>query len=46
MLSEVVINEEKMKSVTENGYIIALDLAENFVLEKIPATRDVVVVFP
>ena len=36
MLSEVVINEEKMKSVTENGYIIALDLAENFVLEKIP----------
>ena len=36
MLSEVVINEEKMKSVTENGYLIALDLAENLVLEKIP----------
>ena len=36
MLSEVTINEEKMKSVSENGFLIALDLAENLVLEKIP----------
>ena len=36
MLSEVTINEEKMKSVTENGFLIALDLAENLVIEKIP----------
>ena len=36
MLSEVTINEEKMKNVTENGFLIALDLAENLVLEKIP----------
>tara|TARA_B100000029_G_scaffold22593_1_gene22624 strand:- start:48 stop:1508 length:1461 start_codon:yes stop_codon:yes gene_type:complete len=36
MLSEVTINEQKMKNVTESGFLIALDLAENLVLEKIP----------
>ncbi len=36
MLSDLTVNQEKMKQATEEGFLIALDLAENLVLEKIP----------
>ena len=36
MLSELTVNQEKMKQATEEGFLIALDLAENLVIEKIP----------
>ena len=36
MLSELTINQDKMKQATEEGFLIALDLAENLVIEKIP----------
>jgi argininosuccinate lyase len=36
MLSELTVNQEKMKKTAEDGFLIALDLAENLVLEKIP----------
>ena len=36
MLSDLTVNQEKMKKATEEGFLIALDLAENLVLEKIP----------
>ena len=36
MLSELTVNQDKMKNATEEGFLIALDLAENLVLEKIP----------
>jgi len=36
MLSELTVNQDKMKKATEEGFLIALDLAENLVLEKIP----------
>ena len=36
MLSELTVNQEKMQKATEEGFLIALDLAENLVLEKIP----------
>ena len=36
MLSDLTVNHEKMKKATEEGFLIALDLAENLVLEKIP----------
>ena len=36
MLSDLTVNHEKMKKATEDGFLIALDLAENLVLEKIP----------
>ena len=36
MLSELTVNQEKMQKSTEEGFLIALDLAENLVLEKIP----------
>ena len=36
MLSDLTVNQEKMKKATEEGFLVALDLAENLVLEKIP----------
>ena len=36
MLSDLTVNQEKMQKATEEGFLIALDLAENLVLEKIP----------
>ncbi|MBC8251708.1 MAG: argininosuccinate lyase, partial [Candidatus Nitrosopelagicus sp.] len=36
MLSDLTVNQEKMQKATENGFLIALDLAENLVIEKIP----------
>ena len=36
MLSELTVNQENMKKATEDGFLVALDLAENLVLEKIP----------
>ena len=36
MLSELTVNQDKMKKATEEGFLIALDLAENLVIEKIP----------
>ena len=36
MLSELTVNQDKMKKATEEGFLVALDLAENLVLEKIP----------
>ena len=36
MLSNLTVNQEKMQKATEDGFLIALDLAENLVLEKIP----------
>ena len=36
MLSELTVNQDKMKKATEEGFLIALDLAENLVHEKIP----------
>ena len=36
MLSDLIVNQEKMQKATEDGFLIALDLAENLVLEKIP----------
>ena len=36
MLSGLIVNEEKMQQATEEGFLVALDLAENLVLEKIP----------
>ena len=35
MLSDLTVNQEKMQKATEEGFLIALDLAENLVLEKI-----------
>ncbi len=36
MLSDLTVNQEKMQKATEEGFLVALDLAENLVLEKIP----------
>jgi argininosuccinate lyase len=36
MLSDLTVNQEKMQKATEDGFLIALDLAENLVIEKIP----------
>ncbi len=36
MLMTLTVNKEKMKRATENGYLIALDLAEKLVLKGIP----------
>ena len=36
MLSDLTVNQEKRQKATEEGFLIALDLAENLVLEKIP----------
>ena len=36
MLSELTVNEDKMRNAAEDGYLIALDLAEKLVYEKIP----------
>ena len=36
MLSDLTVNQEKMQKATEEGFLIALDLAENLVIEKIP----------
>ena len=36
MLSDLTVNQEKMQKASEEGFLIALDLAENLVLEKIP----------
>ena len=36
MLSDLIVNQEKMQQATEEGFLVALDLAENLVLEKIP----------
>ena len=36
MLSNLTVNQEKMQKATEEGFLVALDLAENLVLEKIP----------
>ena len=36
MLSDPTVNQEKMQKATEEGFLVALDLAENLVLEKIP----------
>ena len=36
MLSDLIVNQEKMQKATEEGFLVALDLAENLVLEKIP----------
>ena len=36
MLSELTVNQENMNTATEDGFLVALDLAENLVLEKIP----------
>ena len=36
MLSDLRVNQEKMQKATEEGFLVALDLAENLVLEKIP----------
>ena len=36
MLSDLTVNHEKMQKATEEGFLVALDLAENLVLEKIP----------
>ena len=36
MLSDLTVNQEKMQKATEKGFLVALDLAENLVLEKIP----------
>tara|TARA_Y100000590_G_scaffold332534_1_gene378072 strand:- start:46 stop:1506 length:1461 start_codon:yes stop_codon:yes gene_type:complete len=36
MLSEITVNHDNMRKATEEGFLIALDLAENLVLEKIP----------
>ena len=36
MLSDLTVNQEKMKKATEEGFLVALDLAENLVIEKIP----------
>ena len=35
MLSDLTVNQEKMQKATEEGFLVALDLAENLVLEKI-----------
>ena len=35
MLSDLTVNQEKMQKATEDGFLIALDLAENLVIEKI-----------
>ena len=36
MLSDLTVNQEQMQKATEEGFLVALDLAENLVLEKIP----------
>jgi len=36
MLSDLTVNQEKMQKATEEGFLVALDLAENLVIEKIP----------
>ena len=36
MLSDLTVNQEKMQKATEEGFLVALDIAENLVLEKIP----------
>ena len=36
MLSELTVNEDKMQKAAEDGYLIALDLAEKLVQQKIP----------
>tara|TARA_B110000014_G_scaffold105529_1_gene72422 strand:+ start:2736 stop:4196 length:1461 start_codon:yes stop_codon:yes gene_type:complete len=36
MLTELTVNEDKMRNAAEDGYLIALDLAEKLVYEKIP----------
>ncbi|AJA92352.1 argininosuccinate lyase [Candidatus Nitrosopelagicus brevis] len=36
MLSDLTVNQERMQKATEEGFLVALDLAENLVLEKIP----------
>ena len=36
MLSELTVNEDKMRKAAEDGYLIALDLAEKLVQQKIP----------
>ena len=36
VLSDLTVNQEKMQKATEEGFLVALDLAENLVLEKIP----------
>ena len=36
MLSDLTVNQEKMQKATEDGFLIALDLAEKLVIEKIP----------
>ena len=36
MLTELTVNEDKMRKATEDGYLIALDLAEKLVQQKIP----------
>jgi len=36
MLLTITVNKSKMKKATENGYLIALDLAEKLVLKGIP----------
>ena len=35
MLSDLTVNQEKKKKAAEDGFLIALDLAENLVIEKI-----------
>jgi len=35
MLTGLIVNQEKMQKATEDGFLIALDLAENLVIEKI-----------
>ena len=36
MLTELTVNEDKMRKAAEDGYLIALDLAEKLVQQKIP----------
>ena len=36
MLLELTVNEDKMRKAAEDGYLIALDLAEKLVQQKIP----------
>ena len=36
MLMTLTVNKDKMKKATENGYLVALDLAEKLVLKGIP----------